>query len=270
MAKADDQGNLCVNIAANSAPGLSSGSASSPLNSIASKYALANGINLQYAYQDDFSQGFQGWQYQYDTTGRTGITLSEEARMGNYSLQLHTRAAASDECWARKGMRLPDGLKKIIYGCYWTAHATDNHNPAAVRFECDTQSDTQRSFFSTRWLYYDTSQGGIVNKWQVNTGGSTLFTDVTNGTEEICFNESNKPMLSYMMVVLDYQTLSYDKLYSNGNVYDLKAQGVAPGTGTYLSAFNKGLVNLYVCQNRTDSTAEGIVTIEKPFLAWGF
>lgn len=231
-------------------------------------YANAAHIDLSIQYFSDISKGFNGWQHQYDTTGRPGITLTEEARLGNYALELHSDAVASQSAWCRKGWRIPDNVSKIIYGCYFTMHAQNANNPLAVVFDIDTQtaSGTNRSYFSVRYLNYDTQAR---NKWQVNTGTavSQTFTDVTSGAMTIPWNESVKPMLNYVMVVIDYTNKAYEKLYSNGNVYTLTG---SPTLATSLPSFDQGLVHIMRIENRSNSSEEGIMTIETPFLAWGF
>ncbi len=232
---------------------------------------ILNRYNANLWYRDDFSQGFQGWQYQFDSTGRTGITLTEEARVGNYALLIHTRRVASDQGWARKGMRFPSNAKKAIYGHYWSFHAANANNPKSIQFDLDIQTGagTQRRYYSLRYFNHDGTS--LQTKWQVNTGTPTAqaFTDVTGGTEDIPWNESAKPMQSFFAVVLDLQSQKYERLYSNGNEYDLT--GLAgPTAGTSLSNFNMGMVHLLVCENRANTSEDCLLTIERPFLAFVF
>ncbi len=272
----DSSGNLLVNNVGGSALTLTGSTSTNPLNTIVSNYALANGITIQYAYQDDFSEGFQGWQNQYDTSnpGRCGITLTGEARMGNYALEVHTPATINASSWARKGFVLPSNLKKMIFGCYFSIHAENLNYTQDIAFDIDTQfgtgsgTGTNRYFFSVRYLNY---LSGIQQKWQVqtNTATSQTFTDVSGGAMPIPWNESVKPMLCYMVVVIDYTTKTYEKLYSSGNTYDLTGLS-GPAASASLLNFDMGVVNIARIENRSDSAHENILTMEKPFLAWGF
>lgn len=239
---------------------------------------LATPLQLQLAYSDDFGQGFQGWEYQYDTSSnpKKAPTLTEEARTGNWGLELHTSAVNNAQSWARKGYRLPN-VSKMIFGCYFTIHSEDKNSPQSVAFECDTQigdgtgTGTQRWYFSARYLNYLTSAGGLVQKWQVNTGTPTaqVYTDVTNGGMVIPFNEASKPMPSYVMVVYDFTNKQYEKIYSNGYVFD--CTGLAPTAGASLgNPFDWGMVNIVQIDNRTDSPKEGNMIMEQPFLVWGY
>lgn len=253
-------------------------STTNPINSLLSTYlsSLTTPLNVQVAYSDDFSNGFQGWQYQHDSgnPSKAGVTLSTEARMGNYSLETHTAATASANAWLRKGMSLPSNLKKVIFGCYWMMHAVNANNPADVAFDLDTQigdgsgTGTNRYFFSVRYLNYS---GSLLQKWQVNTGTATSqsFTDISGGSMPISWNEGMKPMLNYIVMAVDYQTKKYDKLYANGNVYDLSGMS-GPTASASLSNFDMGLVNILRIENRSDAANEGILRMERPFLAWGF
>lgn len=249
----------------------STASQSSVLDSTVSSYlaSLTESFNFEMLYSDRFSEGFQGWQYQHDTTGRTGITLGQEARRGNLSLLLHTRAVANDECWARKGIMLPQGLKKVIFGCYWMMHASNANSPRSVKFELDSQDDATRKFFSFRYQNWNPAAGGSIDqKWQVNTGTSATYSDVPGGAETINFNESNKPMLSYMVGVIDYENKRYERLFSNGNEYDLTS--LEPSDGAFLADFVNGAVNIYTVQARGDATQESQMMLEDTFLGFVF
>lgn len=222
--------------------------------------------DLRMLFFDDFSKGFQGWQQQHDSNRRTGITLSEEARYGNYSLLLHSRAAANDEAWCRKGLRLPPGAKKLVIGCQWMGHSSTVNDPAGFKFELDTQrGSSARRFFSARYLHYS---GGVVDKWQVNTGGAVTYTDVPGATQPFTFNESGKPMPNFMALVIDYENLRYERLFANNQEFDLTA--FAPTDGGVLTNFEDGMVAIMVCQNRSDSNVQGQMFIEKPFLGVGY
>lgn len=240
------------------------------LPQLLSEYANEANVELSIQYFDDFSKGFNGWQYQFDSTGRPGITLTEEARLGNYALELHSDAVANQSAWCRKGWRLPNNIKKIIYGCYFTMHAQNVNNPLGVVFDVDTQigSGTDRRYYAIR--YFNHNGTALQQKWQVNTGTATAqtYTDVTSGAMSIPWNESIKPMLNYVMVVIDFENNAYEKLYSNGNTYDLT--GLVPTASASLSNFDMGLVHIMRIENRGNSTEEGIMTIEQPFLAWGY
>jgi hypothetical protein len=254
--------------------------ANTALDTLLGQYTstLTTPLSIQVAYSDDFSNGFQGWQYQHDTssTPKNGLTLTTEARMGNYALEIHSSKVASGACWARKGYRLPDNLKKMIFGCYFTIHAVNGNNPSVVRFDCDTQTGdgsgagTNRWFFTVQYLNHNGTS--LLQKWQVNTGTATAqsLTDVTNGGMVIPFNESMKPMPSYMMMVLDFENRKYEKLYSNGNVYDLSDLAGPTAAASLNNPFDMGLVNIVAVENRSNSSEEGVVTMERPFLAFGF
>lgn len=221
-------------------------------------------------YQDDFGDGqLHGWREQYDSTGRVGITLSDEARIGNYSLLMHSRPAASDEAWCRKGIRVPDGMKKVIKGCYFMFHGANANNPGSLNFDFDYQpaSGTERRYFRLRYLNYS---GGIQAKWQANTGNPTsqTFTDVTGGGMTVPWNESEKPMLNYMVGVFDLENYKYERLLSNGLDIDMTAQNIGPTAGASLSGFDKGAVDLYVSINRSDSSEDNLFWVSRPFLAY--
>lgn len=82
--------------------------------------------NATVEYKDDFSDGdFHGWQYQYDTTNRVGITLDDVAMTSTYSLLMHTRPSASDQAWCRKGHQVPAGVTKMLIGAYSMFHAAN-------------------------------------------------------------------------------------------------------------------------------------------------
>lgn len=251
----------------------------SPLTRIAENHARQNGVTLQYAYQDDFTKGFQGWQYQHDSSSnpKAGLTLTTEARYGNYALELHSPKVANGACWARKGFTFPANVKKVYFGCDFTFHAVNGNNPANVGFDCDIQIGDGSATGNQRWFFtaqYTNHNGtSLVQKWQVNTGTPTAqsFTDVTGGAMPIPFNESMKPMPTYMMMVLDFTNKKYEKLYAGGNEYDLSAQNIGPTAGASLTnPFDMGIVNIAKIENRSNSTEEGIMTMERPFLAWGF
>jgi hypothetical protein len=246
------------------------------IDQIAADYAAGKGSRLHIAYNDDFSNGFEGWQYQHDSNNpaRNGITLTSEARKGNYALELHTKTTASDGAWTRKGLTLPNNIKKIFYGCYFTLHGVNVNNPGDIAFDLDTQTGTgsgtgtNRYFFSLRYLNYS---GGLQQKWQVQTGTATSqsFTDITSGNLTIPWNESMKPMLNYMVVVIDFTNLKYERLIVNGNSFDLSSMS-GPTASASLTNFDMGLVSIMRVENRSDASTENIMTVEKPFLAWGF
>jgi len=227
---------------------------------------------IQYLFVDDFNLGFQGWQYQYDTTGRTGVTLTEEARKGNYGLLMHTKKAASAQAWTRKGVRVPDNATKVVFGCYWMFHAINANNPGSLNFDLDfqTASGTNRHYCRFQYLNHDGTT--LQQKWRVNTGTPTSqsFTDVTSGAMSIPWNESDKPMLNYMVGVYDLETKKYEKLYSNGNTYTISTQDIGTTAGTSLSNFDKGAVNIYIVESRSNATEESLFSIEKPFLGYIF
>lgn len=232
---------------------------------------------LQVMYEDDFSNGFQGWQYQHDSSSipKNGLTLSQEARQGNYSLELHSSAVNSGACWARKGYRIAETPKKLIFGCVFSIHSENVNKLGSVSFDFDTQiavSGSERWYFSIRYLNYSTSGGGLLQKWQMQTGTATAqsFTDVTGGAMPICYNEPYKPMPSFMLCVVDFETKKYDKLYCNNLYFNLASQNVGPTASTSLSNFERGLVNIVKIENRSDSATEGIMFMECPFMAWGY
>lgn len=227
--------------------------------------------NATQEYKDDFSNGtFRGWDYQFDSTNRTGITLDDRAMTSTYSLLLHSRPAASDEAWARKGWQVPAGVSKILIGTYFMFHAANANNPASINFDFDWQSGTggtNRRYFRFQYLNYS---AGLQNKWRLNTGTPTsqAFTDVTNGTMQVAWNESDKPLLNYMVGVIDVTTNKYEALYANGTKYDLTTQSVGPTAGTDLSNYNGGAIHIHTINNRSDSSEDNLLWLEKPTLGY--
>lgn len=222
-------------------------------------------------YKDDFSDAsLHGWKYQFDSSNRVGITLDDIAMVSNYSMLLHTRPAASDQAWARKGWMVPAGVSKILIGSYFMFHAANANSPASVQFDFDWQNGSggsHRHYFSFRYLNYS---GGLQNKWQVNTGTPTAqsFTDVTGGAMPVAWNESDKPLLCYMVGVIDAATMKYEKLFANGLELDVSAQDIGPSVGTDLSNYNGGAIHIMIAANRSDSSEDTQFWIEKPALGF--
>lgn len=222
-------------------------------------------------YKDDFSDGsMHGWQYQFDSSNRVGITLDDIAMVSSYSLLLHTRPSASDQAWARKGWMVPSGVSKILVGAYFMFHAANANSPASLQFDFDWQNGSggsHRRYFSFRYLNYS---GGLQNKWQVNTGTPTAqsFTDVTGGAMPVAWNESDKPLLCYMVGVIDAATMKYEKLYANGLAIDMTTQDVGPTAGTDLSNYDGGAIHIMLVANRSDSAEDSHFWVEKPILGY--
>jgi len=238
---------------------------SDSIDRIFSKY------NATVEYKDDFSDGtLHGWDYQFDSSNRVGISLDDRAMVSTYSLLMHTRPTASDEAWSRKGWQVPAGVTKVLIGTYFMFHGANANNPASLNFDFDWQTGiggSNRRYISFRWLNYSS---GIQTKWQVNTGTPTAqsFTDVTNGTMNIAWNESDKPLLNYMVGVYNAVTNKYEALYANGNTYDLTTQNVAPTAGADLSNYNGGAIHIHIAKNRSDSSEDTLFWIEKPTLGF--
>lgn len=238
-------------------------------------------LKVQLVYQDDFNKGFQGWDYQYDLVNpqKTGITLTTEARLGNYGLEMHTAGIGGAQSWGRKGLRLPNNLKKIIFGCYFTLHSEDANDPARVTFDCDTQTGdgsgtgTNRWYFSVRYTNWDVGTATRVQKWQVQSGDATSgqnYTDVPGGGMIIPFNEQSKPMPVDMMVVFDFTNRKYETLYTSGNTFDLTSCTGPTASASLSNPFDMGLVNIVKVENRSDSSKECNMIVERPFMAWVF
>lgn len=225
-------------------------------------------------YMDDFSRklDLQGWREQYDssTPGRVGLTLTDEARAGSAALLLHTRPAASDEAWMRKGLVVPTGVTKVIKWAQFMFHAANANNPSSINFDFDyqTASGTNRHYFRYRYLIHDGTT--LLEKWQANTGTPTSqsFTDITGGGMTVPWNESEKPMLCYMVAVFDVLNNKYEALYANGLAIDVSAQNIGPTAGASLSNFDKGAVDINCVINRSNSSEDALVMIEKPGLAF--
>jgi hypothetical protein len=227
--------------------------------------------NAVVQYKDDFSDGrLHGWQYQYDTNNRVGITLDDVAMTSTYSLLMHTRPTPSDQAWSRKGLMVPDGVTKILIGTYFMFHGANANNPATVNFDFDWQNGaggSHRRYIRFQYLNY---ASGLQNKWRVNTGTPTVqaFTDVTGATMQVAWNESDKPMLNYMIGVYNVVTQQYEALYANGNAWDISTQSIGPTAGTDLTNFNGGAIHLHVVENRSDSSEDNLFWIEKPILGY--
>lgn len=240
-------------------------SAQDSIDQIFAKY------NATTEYKDDFSDGeFHGWQYQYDTSNRVGITLDDYAMVSTYSLLMHTRPSASDEAWSRKGWQVPAGVTKILIGSYFMFHGANANNPGSLNWDFDWQNGTggsHRRYIRFRYLNYS---GSLLTKWQVNTGTPTSqsFTDVTGGTMGIAWNESDKPLINYMVGVFNATTFKYEALYSNGNIYDLTTQNIGPTAGTDLTNYDGGAIHLHAAINRGDSSEDSLFWIEKPILGY--
>lgn len=227
--------------------------------------------NATVKYKDDFSDGeLHGWQYQFDNSNRVGITLDDMAMTGTYSLLMHTRPSANDEAWCRKGHQVPVRIKKILIGTYFMFHGANANNPESLNFDFDWQNGSggsHRRYIRFQYLNYS---GGAQNKWRVNTGTPTVqsLTDVTNGSMPIAWNESDKPLLNYMVGVYDAVDQKYEALYSNGNAWDLRSQNLSPTAGTDLTNYNGGAIHIHVCENRSDSSEDNLFWIEKPILGY--
>lgn len=239
---------------------------------------ILNDYRATIVYQDDFSDGeFHGWQYQYDSNNRVGITLDDVAMTGNYSMLLHTRPAASDQAWARKGHMVPAGVKKILIGCYWMFHAANVNNPATLNFDFDMQQGSGGSHRRyIRFQYQNHDGTTLQTRWRVNTGTPTsqAFTVVPSGTMNIAWNESDKPLLNWMVGVYDLANQKYEALYANGNYYDLtkdsagNATTLAPTAGTDLTNYDGGAIQLFIEENRSNSSEDCLFWIEKPTLGF--
>lgn len=222
-------------------------------------------------YKDDFSDGtFHGWDYQYDSSNRVGITLDDRAMTSAYSLLMHSRPVASDQGWARKGWQVPAGVSKILIGTYFMFHGANVNNPATLNFDFDWQNGTGGSHRRYFRFQYQNYSAGLQNKWRLNTGTPTsqAFTDVTSGTMQVAWNESDKPLLNYMVGVIDATTFKYEALYANGTKYDLTTQSVGPTAGTDLTNYNGGAIHIHVVENRSDSSEDNLFWIEKPTLGY--
>jgi hypothetical protein len=265
-----------VSVSPGGAPG---GGTADLLDTIMQEY------NAQLVYKDDFSNGtLNGWREQFDSSspGRTGITLTDEARLGTYSLLLHTRPANNDECWMRKGVQVPPNAKKIIKGCYFMFHGVNVNTPRHFQFDFDYQmgdgsnhmqsgspSGSNRRYWSVRWLNYDTA---LRQKLQVNTGTAVAqnFVDVPNGYVPIGWNESEKPLLNYIAIVLDVDSSKYEAIYMNGNTFDLTGENLSPTGGASLLNYDGGSIDINLIVNRSDAPTEAQMQVEKPFLAYVF
>lgn len=223
-------------------------------------------------YKDNFSDGeFHGWQYQYDLSNRVGITLDDMAMTGTYSLLMHSRPSANDEAWSRKGHQVPAGVTKVLIGAYFLFHGANANNPESLNFDFDWQSGTggsNRRYIRFQWLNHDGTT--LLTKWRVNTGTPTVqaFTDVTGGTMNIAWNESDKPLLNYMVGVYNVTTQKYEALYSNGNYWNLTTQNVGPTAGTDLTNYNGGAIHIHAVENRSNSSEDNLFWIEKPTLGY--
>lgn len=236
-------------------------------------------------YKDDFSAGdLRGWREQFDSSspGRVGITLTDEARLGAYSLLLHTRPANSDEAWMRKGVQVPPNVKKIIKGCYFMYHGVNVNTPHHFQFDFDYQkgdgsnhmqsgspSGNGRHYFSVRYLNYDSA---LRQKLQVNTGTpvSPAWTDVPNGYVPIGWNESEKPLLNYIAMVFNATTNAYEKIFINGLELDLKTANLIAADGASLLNYDGGAIDINIIANRSDAPTEAQMQVERPFLAYVF
>lgn len=231
-------------------------------------------------YSDDFGKhlDLRGWREQFDSSAasRTGLTLTDEARMGGAALQLHTRASASDEAWMRKGHVVPDGVTKVIKWCYFMFHAANVNNPGSINFDFDyqmgtgTNAGTNRRFWRFRYLNHDGA--ALQQKWQVNTGSPTAqaFTDIANGYMPVGWNESEKPLLCYMLGVFNIATQKYEKLFANGLELDVSAQDLSPTAGASLTNYDKGSIDINTVNNRANAAEDCLVQIEYPGLAYVF
>lgn len=242
--------------------------AAKPGDDIDRIFALYNATQV---YKDDFSDGqYHGWDYQFDSSNRVGITLDDRAMAGSYSLLMHSRPVASDQAWSRKGHQVPAGISKILVGTYFMFHAANANNPASVNFDFDWQNGTggsNRRYFRFQYLNYS---GGLQNKWRVNTGTPTVqsLTDVTSGGMNVAWNESDKPLLCYMVGVINASTYKYEALYMNGTQVDMTSQNVGPTAGTDLANYNGGAIHIHVVENRSDSSEDNLFWIEKPTLGY--
>jgi hypothetical protein len=237
----------------------------------------------QWLYKDDFSNGsLNGWREQFDSNalGRTGITLTDEARLGAYSVLLHTRPANNDECWMRKGFQVPPGVKKVIKGCYFMFHGVNVNTPRHFQFDFDYQqgdgsnhmqsgspTGNARRYWSVRWLNYDTA---LRQKLQVNTGTAVAqsFVDVPSGYVPIGWNESEKPLLNHIVCVFDIQNKRYESILMNGNYFNLVGNNLQPGDGANLLNYDGGAIDINLIVNRSDAPTEAQMTVERPFLAY--
>lgn len=240
----------------------------SPMDSLDRIFSKYNATVL---YKDDFSDGeFHGWDYQFDSSNRVGITLDDRAMVSTYSLLMHSRPSANDQAWSRKGHMVPSGVSKVLIGTYFMFHAANANSPASLNFDFDWQSGTggsNRRYIRFQYLNYS---GGLQNKWRVNTGTPTVqsLTDVTGGSMNVAWNESDKPLLCYMVGVYDAVNHKYEALYSNGLEIDMTGQNVGPTAGTDLSNYNGGAIHIHVVENRSDSSEDSLFWIEKPILGY--
>lgn len=242
-------------------------------------FVQQNYPTARYVYDDDFSNGsLNGWREQFDssTPGRVGLTLTDESRVGAYGLLLHSRPVASDQAWARKGFVVPDGVKKIIKGCYFMFHGANANNPESLNFDFDYQMGTGDNTGSNRryWRFQYLNHNGtsLQQKWRVCTGtptqADTNLTDVTGAYMPVGWNESEKPLLCYMVGVFNIETQKYERLFANGHDIDMTAQNVGPTAGASLANYDKGAIDINIMINRSNASEDNQFIIERPFLAY--
>lgn len=274
----DSSGNELISVQAPDGQPLSGGTAVRSVDLLDS-IVQENYPTAVYMYKDDFYNGtLNGWREQYDSSspGRVGLTLTDEARLGSYSLLMHTRPAANDEAWMRKGFSVPDGVTKVIKGCYFMWHGANVNNPGNINFDFDyqmgtgTNTGTNRRFWRFRYLNHDGTT--LHQKWQVNTGSPTVqsFTDITGGYMPVGWNESEKPLLCYVVCVFNITTQKYEKLYANGLELDVSAQDVGPTAGASLTNYDKGAIDINTINNRSNASEDCQMQVERPFLAYVF
>jgi hypothetical protein len=222
-------------------------------------------------FDDDFSDGLQGWSGLRDAGINRFPTLHPYASTGQNSMFLEVADGV--------GNAIASASKRTSYraGRYrWYSRVGWSSDSGAggmryLRWSMDQEDATDRYWVDLRYTNYDTDPevNGINPKWEVNVGagGEGLVYEDIGLDYELGFNQKNKVDFADITLEVDFSgaTKRYVSLRVNDVTVDLTDYTLAPGAkidppGTY---FTNGQNFLFWVQNLPNANTTPSMFIDR-------
>lgn len=217
---------------------------------------IAKWENAEVIFDDDFSDGLQGWSGLRNTGINRYPTLHPYCSSGQNSMCLavtdgvaNTYAAASK----RTSMRAMRYRWHSRVG--WTSDV-EASSLRYLRWSIDQEDATDRYWVDLRYTNWDEATGDVVPKWEINTGNGVSFVYTDIGLDyELGFNQRNKVDFADVVLEVDLGTKKYVSLQVNDVTVDLSGYTLSPSAkipepDTY---FTNGQNFLFWCVNRSNN-----------------